>query len=241
MLKHSHYIALGAVVLLTVVLLNLPGRVTVRMKLAISGLFLPLFGVAGSGDQLARKTADTTLSRTELSRQLERLQQENSELRQRVAQLEEAGRENIRLHDLLNLVRPSAWRRKIARVVSRDPANWWRTIRIDAGARDGVVTNAVVFNTEGLVGRVAEVGFAQSLVVLVGDPNCRVAVMIEESREKGIIAPATSPFDSSVVDLGYLSRASLPKAGQRVVTTISDCSKPAADSSCVIISLSGNA
>ena len=48
MLKRSHYIALGAVVLLALILLNLPSHTAARLKLAVGSLFLPLFGLANS-------------------------------------------------------------------------------------------------------------------------------------------------------------------------------------------------
>ena len=51
MLKRPHYIALGLVVLLTLVILNLPSQTTARLKLGIGSLFLPLFGLAGSTQQ----------------------------------------------------------------------------------------------------------------------------------------------------------------------------------------------
>ena len=44
MLRRPHYIAVGLVVLLALLVLNLPGRATARLKLAIGSLFLPLFG-----------------------------------------------------------------------------------------------------------------------------------------------------------------------------------------------------
>jgi len=48
MLKKSHYIILIFVVLAVLVLLQLPGGTIGKLKLAISGLFLPLFGLSSS-------------------------------------------------------------------------------------------------------------------------------------------------------------------------------------------------
>ena len=39
------------------------------------------------------------------------------------------------------------------RGVLRDPANWWRTIQIDRGSRDGMRVDFPVLTSEGLVGR----------------------------------------------------------------------------------------
>ena len=221
MLRRPHYIALGLVVLLTLVVLKLPGRTTASLKLAIGGVFLPLFGLAGSVDSALDKSGNGLLPRSELVRQLEAAQRENQEWRLRGVQAEATVKENSRFREHYGWERQQPWRFRLARVVSRDPANWWRAIKIDAGARDGVVTNSPVLTLEGLVGRVSEVGFAQSQVVLLGDPNCRVSVKVEDPpHEQGVIAPASSsPLDNTLVDLGYLSRNAKLKAGQRVVTS----------------------
>ncbi len=220
MLKRSHYIALGVVVLVTVALLKLPGRTALQLKLAISGLFLPLFGLAGSAHHATEKAGNAVVPRAELVRQLEQLQKDNQQLRLHAMQAEETSRENTRLRQQLGMPRQYPWKMKLARVVARDPANWWRTIKIDLGTRDGVVVNAPVLTPEGLVGRVAETGYTHSQVVLLGDPNCRVAVLIKETGDNGVIAPASSsPLDNTLVDLSYLSRTSKLQAGQMVVTS----------------------
>ena len=48
MLNKQHYITLVLVVLLVAALLGLPSRTADRLKLAISGLFLPLIGLAAA-------------------------------------------------------------------------------------------------------------------------------------------------------------------------------------------------
>jgi rod shape-determining protein MreC len=129
-------------------------------------------------------------------------------------------KENERLRAQFGIARQNPWNKKLARVVARDPANWWRTIQIDLGSRDGVLTNAPVFTAAGLVGRVSEVGFAQSQVSLLGDPACRVAVVVGDTKEHGIIAPSSSsPLDDALVELNYLSRHSKLAAGQLVMTS----------------------
>lgn len=220
MFRRPHYIALGAVILLTLVVLRLPGRTVAHLKLTVSSVFLPLFGLAGSTQQLADKTGAALVPRKELQNQIERLEKENQEWRLRAAQWEAVAQENARFRQHYGWQKQAPWKLKLARIVGQDPANWWRTIRIDRGLRDGITTNAPVLTAEGLVGRVSEVGFAYSQVVLVGDPDCRVAVMIEETRDHGVIAPASSsPLDPGLVELGYLPRNSQLRAGQKVVTS----------------------
>ena len=63
MLKRSNYIALGIVVVITLILLNLPTHTTARLKVAVSSLFLPLFGLANTTDQAANKAGDMITTR----------------------------------------------------------------------------------------------------------------------------------------------------------------------------------
>lgn len=220
MFKRPYYIALAIVVVVTAVLLKLPGRTASGLKLAISGLFLPLYGTADSTRKVVEKSTDSLLPRSVLTDQIAQLQKENQELRIRTAQFEAVMQENARFRKHYGWEQKSQTKMKLARVVGRDAANWWRTIRIDMGLRDGVTTNSAVFTAEGLVGRVSEAGYTHSQVTLLGDPDCRVSVIVEDSRDQGVIAPtSSSPLDPSLVDLVYLPRSSQLRAGQRVFTS----------------------
>jgi rod shape-determining protein MreC len=222
MLKRPHYIALGVVVFLTIVLLKLPDRAAENLRRAVSGLFVPPSALGGSAEDLAVGATYALLSRGELIQQLQAQRITNQLWQIYYKQAEEWKRENDRLRDALDLQRQSPLKLKPARVVGRDPANWWKTITIDRGSRDGVAPNSPVLTADGLVGRVAEVGLTQSRVVLVGDPNCRVSVLVgdEKHREQGVIAPSSSsPLDDTLVELSYLSPNSKLAAGQQVVTS----------------------
>ena len=59
MFRKKHYLALGAVTLLALLILSLPPRVTARLKLAAGSLFLPLFGLANTTQQLPADLANT--------------------------------------------------------------------------------------------------------------------------------------------------------------------------------------
>ncbi len=219
MLRRPHYIALGLVVLLTLVILNLPSKTTARMKLGIGSVFVPLFGLANSAQQLAGNAGDTVLPRSELLRQLEALRRENEELRLRASRTDELARENAQLRKLFAWEQRQPRKYKLAKVVLHDPANWWRTIHIDLGSRDNIRTNMPVLTTDGLVGRVISVSLTRSQVVLLGDPNCKVAARVEnQTRDSGVIGPA-SPLDNEFVEMSYISGSANLKPGQNVRTS----------------------
>jgi rod shape-determining protein MreC len=218
MLKRPQYIALGVVILLTLILLNLPSHTAARLKLAIGSVFLPLFGLANSSDQLANKAGDAITTRTQLLKENETLRRENQELRLGAMQAQETARENARLHQLVGWQPTKAWKMKLGKIVLRDPANWWRTVQIDLGSRDGLRENLPVMTPEGLVGRIGSVGLTRSTVVLIGDRDIKVAARVVETADIGVIG-ATDPWDNSLATLGFLKSNSKLAAGQTVITS----------------------
>ncbi len=219
MLKKSHYIILLVVVVLALALLKLPGETMGKLKLAISGLFLPLFGLSGSAHELLGEAREGLTPKRELQRQIDQLRHQNQE--QQLLLTQDAGlwAENARLRGAAGWPRQTRWRVKLARVIARDPANWWRSLEIDLGGRDGVRTNCAVLTGDGLVGRVQSVGQTRSQVVVLGDPNLRVAAVVLTNGETGVIAASSSiPQEEGMIDLDYLSGNSAVRPGQSVVT-----------------------
>jgi rod shape-determining protein MreC len=219
MFKQKNYLALGAVVFVAIVLLSLPTRATSRLRLAVSSWFLPLFGLANAGQQLPADLADSVLPRRELLRQIDSLRRENQQLKSQAIQSTAIARENDQLRALFNWQKQAQWKLKLANVVMRDPANWWRTIQIDLGSRDGIQTNQPVLVADGLVGRVSTVSYVSSQVVLIGDPNCRVSALVENTTHDMGVLTASGPLDTSLVQLSYLESGANLKPGQNVVTS----------------------
>jgi rod shape-determining protein MreC len=224
MLKKSHYIILVCVVLLVLALLQVPAGTMGKLKLAISGLFLPLFGLSSSTHQWLGEASQGLVSGRDLLRQNEQLRRTNQELQLRLEQDAQLWSENDRLRGQVGWARQKHWRIKLARVIARDPANWWRSLEIDLGSQDGLRANLAVLTSDGLVGRVQSVGLTRSQVVLLGDPNLRVAAMVKISgnltnEETGIIAANSSaPQTDGMIDLDLLSGASSVQPGQNVIT-----------------------
>lgn len=221
MLKRPHYIALGLVLVLTLMILNLPTKTTARLKLGIGSLFVPLFGLANSGQQAANRAGDALLSKSELIRQNELLREQNQELRLQLARNEGIARENDLLRETLKWAQKQKHGKyKLGNVVLRDPANWWRTIEIDLGSRNGVSNNLPVLGPNGtLIGRITSVSLTRSQVVLLGDPNCKVSARVDNAgRDTGVIA-GSGPLESEFVEISYLPRNAELKPGQNVWTS----------------------
>lgn len=221
-MRRRHYILLAVVVVLTLVILKLPERTATQFKLAIGSLFLPLFGVFGSGQQLAEKAGNAVVPRKDLLRQIEQLRRENAELKVQLPRLAELERENAHLRAQVGFKQTSRLNIKLARIIARDPANWWRNVQIDLGKRDGLRVDLPVRTADGLVGRVSEVSDTRARVVLLGDPACPVSATVQDGNkvvDQGVIKSPAAVLDESIVELNFLRNAAAVKPGQIVVTS----------------------
>ena len=222
MLKRPHYIALSLVLFLVLVVVNLPTQTASQFKLLLGGLFLPLFGLATSAHALSEHAANSLVPRPALLARLEQLQRENNEFRVREMQVAQIRGENDRLREALQWQKQSPLKLKAARVVLRDPANWWRTVQINVGSQDGVALDLPVVSPEGLIGRIQQIGPNRSRVALVGDPDCPLSAVVEDGRTRdfGVITSGSAGLlDPSLVNLTYVNRPGALKPGQRVLTS----------------------
>lgn len=220
MFKRPYYIALAIVALLILLVLNLPNGATARIKTSFGNVFLPLFGIAGSTQQVAARAGDNLLPKSELIAENNSLRRQNQGLQLQVAQSGTLSNENERLRQLLGWQKQNRWNVKLARVILREPANWWRTVQIDLGSRNGLSNSLAVLSPDGfLIGRILSVSVTKSQVVLIGDPNCKVPALVEnEARNQGVILGG-SPLDNSFAHLTHLANNANVKPGQRVVTS----------------------
>src|SRR5262245_22614312 len=108
MFSRQHYITFAWVLLVVLVVLNLLERSAVRLKLAISSLFLPLFGIVGAGQGVSDHLSTSLATRNKLLTENERLRRENQELRAQSIQTEGVVQENARLRQVVG------WQKRLA-------------------------------------------------------------------------------------------------------------------------------
>ncbi|WP_243544426.1 rod shape-determining protein MreC [Pseudodesulfovibrio tunisiensis] len=123
------------------------------------------------------------------------LKQENDELRERLAELQQSNmllgsqaRSAERLERLLGFRPPEGWEASGARVVAHrmGPAGVLATVSVDKGAFSGVENDMPVASLDGLAGRILRTGADNSQMLLITDPNSSVAVVGETNRSPGI-------------------------------------------------------
>jgi len=173
----------------------------------MNGLSRPLASIRQAYDN-AREFLDLREENAALREQQARLVQWQSVARQLEA-------ENRALRDLLKFAPDRAASFVTARVVADNGGAFVRSVLVAAGSHDGLRKGDAAVTGEGLVGRVAEVGERSARVLLLTDINSRIPVVIERSRDQGILAGDNSDNPR----LLYLSHGSQLVPGDRVVTS----------------------
>jgi rod shape-determining protein MreC len=214
-----HAVAFSLVLLVALGALNLPESSALRAKLVWGSFFMPLFGLAGSFESLSAEAAQALLPRSSLTRQIDSLRRQNEALQFELRQADSIQRENDRLRQAVGWRQQTPWNLRLGRVIGQDPSNWWRSILIDLGSREGLQPNMPVLTADGLVGRVVEVGLTRARVLLVGDPNCRFSALVDDTRDKGIVAPDETSFDHQIVQFTYVPTGIELRPGSQVLTS----------------------
>jgi rod shape-determining protein MreC len=203
---------IGLLVVGWIVFLGQPTRFSARLHMIFVQLCTPFVEL---GDSIP-----FVQSRRLLARQNEQLRHDNDLLRQEVRALSETGRENLRLRQLLDFKQHSAFHVVTARVIGRDTSNWWKSLQIDRGSNDGLADNMAVLNADGLIGKTISVTRGQARVLLITDPNCKVAGLLQDTRGPGVVSGVDTAFTVSPrLMMTYVSRDAKVTPGENVITS----------------------
>jgi len=142
------------------------------------------------------------------------LRQENSELRGRLAAMEEIRLANERLRRLLEFREETDLPALPARIIAVDASSWFRTVVIDKGGEDGVREGMPVVVAEGVVGRVIRLAPRQARALLITDASSAAASLVQRNRIRGI-----SRGQGDFLALEFALRQKDIEVGDAVVTS----------------------
>jgi rod shape-determining protein MreC len=101
------------------------------------------------------------------------------------------------------------------RVVADAGGVYAKAVLLSVGPNHALHKGQIALDDRGLVGRITEVGSRTARVLLITDMNSRVPVILEGSRSRAILAGTNGPLPR----LLYWSEGTVPKEGERVVTS----------------------
>lgn len=112
--------------------------------------------------------------------------------RQLEMNINELKHENEQLREQLGFSEKIGYDHLSAEIIGKDPGNYFNTIMINRGKRDGVEKNMPVIafqdGFQGLIGKVVSVGACCSEVLPLFDRSCYVAARMQSSRYEGLVS-----------------------------------------------------
>jgi rod shape-determining protein MreC len=143
------------------------------------------------------------------------LEQKLAVLSRANVQMKELFNENERLRNLLSFKDRFASKTVAAEVIARGQTGWDTFIIIDKGAANGIDADMSVAKSDGLIGRVFEVGPGSAKIMLIDNPTSRVSVAVQRTREQGVLVG----LGGGLCKLIYLSYDTDVKPGDIVITS----------------------
>lgn len=145
-----------------------------------------------SAHQLFSETVDSIRTlrtlKEDYEQALERLRY-YEKVEKQYAALEE---ENRQLKEILQFSQSIPYESIPARVIGKDPQNYFTTLTLNKGSLHGIKKNmpviAVQGGKQGLVGKIVQTGFNASIVQPIYDPSSYVAARLSISRYEGLVS-----------------------------------------------------
>ncbi|HRT05571.1 MAG TPA: rod shape-determining protein MreC [Kiritimatiellia bacterium] len=219
-MKDRRWIALCAIGLVVLAMLNLPDAASRRVKGAVRDGISPLQAGLRGGVREMREIVRYVRGLGDLALENRALSEEIVYLRGETRMAQELARDNQMLRDLLGFAQRFPNKLISCEVIGRDSTGWWQTVRLDKGAAAGVAEGRAVLTTDGLIGRTTAVSTRTADVLLLSDPSCKVSVRLKRSGEFGLAeGQGARPGQPPAVRVDYLLKTADVQPGDEVVTS----------------------
>ena len=151
----------------------------------------------------------------------EKLTTENAELRGQMVDYDKLKAENEAYKALTNIQEQHPEMSYVSSfVIGRDPLDSFYGFTLDQGSLDGVEANDAITSDEGyLLGVVTEVDLTSCKVMTILHPSFNAAGVVSRTRDNGIITGSADYAAEGLCILSNLSRGTLTKANNQVITT----------------------
>lgn len=154
---------------------------------------------------------NTKRENDELKAQLDELRMENQKLH-------ELKKENARFRTLLGFMEKKPNTMIAARVTGEDLKNWFRSIIIDKGKKQGIKAKMPVITPKGLVGQAVEVNRWHSKVMIINDTNSSIDVNVDGKNTRGLLEGT----GQNILKLKYVIKNDAIEIGDKLYTSGKD-------------------
>lgn len=144
-----------------------------------------------------------------------RLEQQNDQLKAQVAQMGAIKRQNDTLRQQLGLQITGASRTVAADVVAYEPDSYRQFLTINRGSKNGLANGMAVTSQGLMVGVLQNVASSSAKVMLVTDPQFKLAVIDQDTQAYGVVQGQLG----TGLAMGQIAETDKIKPGDTIVTS----------------------
>lgn len=219
----SKYILLTVTMIcIAMITLTFTTNISIGPLKTISGyVFIPVQnGINQIGVFFSQRTGQFKTLK-ELQEENEKLQEQVDELTVENNTLQQDKYELDRLRELMELSEKySDYNTVAARIIGKDPGNWFNTFVIDKGSDDGLAVDMNIMASGGLVGIIIDIGSDWATVRSIIDDSSNVSCMVLATSDRCIVSGDLQLMNDGVISFSKLSDTdNNVNAGSKIVTS----------------------
>ena len=212
--RHISLFLLFLLISLALLSFNRPADTTIKPSNMLERVMLvvlePFQSAVSMGVERIQDVWQGYLALVHLSEENQRLHEEIRKLRAEKNRYIENALAYERLKGTLALVEKRQFSTVLAGVIGYDSSNQSHSIIVNKGTNDGVRESWPVITQDGIVGVTVSVSKKSSKVLLLIDPNCNVAALLQRTRDQGIVGGQTR---KDAYTMKYVSRRAIIQEG----------------------------
>ena len=197
------------------------GVTTVPLQEAAGIIIVPFENSINHISSVFSGISDRMKDKEEILAENKKLQSQVDSLTEQNNKLIQDQTELVRLEQLYDLDQQYTEYPKVAaRIISKDPGNWYDTFMINKGSNDGIRVDNNVIAGKGLVGIVTEVGPGWATVRSIIDDSSSVSAMTVSTSDNCVITGDLELIDEGKLRFEQLyDQENKVTAGERIVTS----------------------
>lgn len=196
------------------------GRLTAAPQELLGAAAVPFQRLAAAVSNAGQSVVDKYIRIDQVMEENEQLQAQVNELESQMVDYDTLKAENEQLRQAWGIKEENpSYQMVNANVIGRDALEKYYAFTIDRGEKDGVAVKDCVIGTQGIVGRVVEVGPNYAKVTTILDPSVSVGSIISRTRDSGLVGGSAAYALQKQCTMTLLSRDTLASKGDTVVTT----------------------
>lgn len=184
-------------------------------RMATVDALTPAIEFVGAPFRMMTEAISDASGLTKIRAENARLKAENKQLHEWYQTAMLLRSENQSLKDLLNVIPEPDQSYITTRVIGDSGSSFVKTVLIEAGLDNAVEEGQAVLGSQGMIGRVIEVGKRASRVLLLNDINSHVPVVVEGANQRAVL----SGTNDDLLVLIHLPPDVLVEKGSRIITS----------------------